>query len=1019
LILSYTNSAFSASVEGRANFRGLDLAARVKVSGSGQLVIDAGGGLVDLGLPIATGHVIFATQAETGYIPVRLEGELVDGEPVALEANTLILLSDVNIGELDPDGKLKDLLVGSFGIPESGVPETLRVLAKIGPAGFALEASIIFPGAGFELFRTCGITATDANPKPCATSAPGITTSLNGKSLTLKFDSSGTFGLKATTNLHLPSQDGTGTGSDLAVSLEASFNPATQSVALALYFTDEWEDALGITGLNLQDVAIQGGLQILPPPAVPIPTIGFGATVNKLPEALNDLLGIQSRSDGTQEKMSLVVNIAPTAPIFAIELGEDDGEIFLKPIQPISAENADVVQIDYAKLVIAPLGGTVGPYTFQPGLSLGFAAIIADVPVDVGATLTLIPPTLKANIDVGAIAFSGLQLSNTHLKLDAALIPPAFVFELDGGMALEAPGSPKFQAHVLVDANITEVKVEAKVDVRDWEIFPNVAALKQASFNIAASASISGTAALSLDGVGKLRVGGATNGTLIDMAGALKLSQTGIDELSLSVAAPLNLPGLAVSGAGCENLPGSTGACTYLAYKRTQSPPFDVGFDGTINVAGRTANLVGKFGATGISLDGDIDLAELGYVDVQGDMWFGSALPANLRVDGPRDITGVNPFTAAPTRLTVRPGNWRLAGSWQATKPTPPVKGADIGGTSGLVSLTPPSTSVNPESTHPFRGSDLSFTAGSVDGTNWLQGRGTLAMPLNGAQQNLGSAMVTISSDRVAVNGKADIPNLGQASFDGILVLGTANPTTFRGRWTDVSSSGEPIESSQQTARAGDFKLTGSFRPTTGVFADSNLQMSIGKLRGTAWFQGAGSLKVDNDPITQVFVQITESQLEVRGKLLVTNPEQTGPNLVDLAVTGTITYKPALAFSLATSVELAELAPVWLPVVLDGPAPIPNLIGRPGSRTGVATTTYVYFALNLRVNVSSTGVSVRGRASGLYVEYDGSFAPFVVPPNGTPRNSAEISDVTWDTATRRACFDYDGSGNAAPVCASL
>jgi PKD repeat protein len=1021
LVLTFTRESLSISVEGRANFRGLNLAARILVTTDGQLIVDAAGELASLGLPIASGHVLFALQAQPAYVPVRLESDLVDPEPVALEANTLVLLSDVRFADLDPNRKLHDLLTQALKLPESSVPQTLRILAKIGPAGFALEASIVFPGAGFELFRTCGVAATAANQNPCANSAPGLTTSLNGKSLTLKFDSSGTFGLKATTKLHLPSKDGTGTGSDLDVSLEASFNPVTQNLALALYFTGEWRDALGITDLYLQDMAIQGGLQIVPPPGVPIPTIGFGATVTKLPRELNDLLGIQRRSDGTQEKMSLVVNIAPTAPIFAIELGEDDGEIFLKPIAPISAANADVVQIDYAKLVIAPLGGTVGPYTFQPGLSLGFAAVIADVPVDVGATLTIIPPTLKANVDVGAISFSGVQLSNTHLKLDAAVVPPAFRFELDGGMALSAPGAPNFQARVLVDADITRVNVEASVNVRDWQIFPNVVELKQATFNLEANASISGTAALSLDGTGKIRVGKPSDGTLVDMAGALKLSGGGIDEISLKVAAPLNLPGLVVSGDGCEGLAGSTGACTYLSYKSTQSPPFDIGFEGSLDAAGRTANIVGKFGATGVSLNGDIDLAELGYVSVQGDVWFGSALPANLKADGPRPITGNDPFSAAPAQLAVQPWDWRLAGAWQATKPLPPQTPFSLNtGTfpKSAGELLGPVVPIATASTHPFDGSSLAFSAGSIGNTTWLQGRGRLAMNIDGARHDLASAMVTISNDAVAVTGKTNIAQLGQASFDGVLVLGSNNPTSFRGKWNGITNAGVPIESATQTALPGDFKLTGSLAPV-GAFAGSNLAMSIGKLRSTAWFQGVGTLKIDNDPIANAFLSITESSINVSGNMSLNNPIDGGPATLNVAVDGTITYQPSLSFDITATARLDEIA-VQLPVVLDGP-PFANLIGAPGDRFAKPTTTFIYFDLELSVSVSSTGVSTAGAGSARYVEYFGS--GFVGAngrdPSGnsyTPR-TRNLGALSWSTAAGNVCYQY---GNATQkACVTL
>ena len=154
-------------------------------------------------------------------------------------------------------------------------------------------------------------------------------------------------------------------------------------------------------GLTLRDLGIQVGVNFASP--IPIPTLGFGATVARLPDPTSP------RCSGSRttrpSRCGSSANISPTKPIFEFTLGSPDGHMFLKPVQPISAATSNALTIDYASLVFAPLGGDVPPYHYEPGISVGFAGTAMGVAGQRLRPDHAVPPNLHADLDVGEIVF--------------------------------------------------------------------------------------------------------------------------------------------------------------------------------------------------------------------------------------------------------------------------------------------------------------------------------------------------------------------------------------------------------------------------------------------------------------------------------------------------------------------------------------------------------------------------------------------------------------------------------------
>ncbi|MGZ4680355.1 MAG: hypothetical protein ACXVIH_10110, partial [Ilumatobacteraceae bacterium] len=494
----------------------------------------------------------------------------------------------------------------------------------------------------------------------------------------------------------------------LMVTAEASIDLTGPAINLALYTTSDWPNAMGIQGLTLGNLAIQGGVSFATYP--PVPTIGFGATIKQLPPALANMLGIQS----PQEPMTFVINIAPTKPILQISLGQHDGKTFLKPIQPISPANADALTIDDANLIFAPLGGDVGPYHYDPGISLSFGGSLLGVTVSGSARVSLSPPNLHADLDVGDIVFgtgaSATVIKATHLLFDAT--PTTVVVQASGG--IDIAGGP--QAHLLLDvhAALTPPSASATfaVDISNWSIpFVDTTVTKlHIDGNI--SASITSLPSGAFTAIGKVRTGTTT----VNVGGYLSINNGRLTAANVAGSVSgLNLFGVQFSGHGCPAItnpsgvvvaPATTsGVCLSAGFNPTASPPLSVGFAGTATVAGLPIDVSATFGPTGLHGSATLRSTDLGNPSVTGDLWFGS------------NLAGITAVDDLGVLRQVHAGDFKFTGS-----------------------LSLPA---------PFGGSSMSGSLGKIGGRQWIMADGTLV--LNG--RSLAGAHLDISSSGIDASG--------------------------------------------------------------------------------------------------------------------------------------------------------------------------------------------------------------------------------------------------------------------------
>ena len=420
------------------------------------------------------------------------------------------------------------------------------------------------------------------------------------------------------------------------------------------------------------------------------------------------MLGIQN---DPPEPMRFVVNISPTKPIFELTLGQPDGHMFLKPVQPLSAANANALTIDYASLVFAPLGGDVGPYHYEPGISIGFAGTAMGIAASGSARITLVPPNLHADLDVGEIVFGtgsgATRIKGTHLLFDVT--PTSVLIEASGGISIA--NGPDAAVRLNVNATLLPPSASAtfNLDVTNWNLPFGGASVQElhTSANLAASFGSLPSGSLSVNGV--LRAG-TTN---VTASGSLTLSNGRLTAMALQGnVSNFAIAGVSFTGPGCDGTGPQTGACISAGFNAAQNPPLSLGVAGSLSVQGQGVDVVASFGPTGLHASGSLRVAALGNPTMNGDLWFGSALGGVTARDGQGVLR------------QVQAGDFRF-------------------------------TAQANELPSPLNGSSLLVDFGRIGGSAWIKGAGQLRF----SGRDLASATIRLDNLGMAATGDINVPS--------------------------------------------------------------------------------------------------------------------------------------------------------------------------------------------------------------------------------------------------------------------
>ncbi|HWM22768.1 MAG TPA: hypothetical protein VNO51_23950 [Ilumatobacteraceae bacterium] len=697
LRVEYIGGELAASLRGDARVLGLSISARLlfTTSPSGDvLVAIATGDLAGLGLPIATGSIVFATASVDDV-------EIDDGVVVDVDAG-LSVIATIDLGQAQRK-LLNDVLK-----PPTPIQATLIVSATLGGPTITFTAAIDFGPNGIELFKTCP-TGNNCNPNDVNTTR----FQLNSGFLKLMVGAAGfQLGVGGEGTLFLPPAE-TKPGavrSEIDLALEAFFRPPAEvGISFSLLSEEGWVDAVGIDGLTVNALVVQGSIDFTVPIS-PVPSIGILAEVSSLPDDLADLIGYTNNG----EPLRMALNIAPKNPIIDITIGEPDGEAVLRPLAPLDGSETDLddaFTVDHASLVFAPLGGAIGPITYSPGVSLRFGATVLGTSVEINATIDIAGLRLIANVDVGPFAIGGVTVSNTQLLLD--IQPLGMRLRIAGGVSI--PNGPQLAAVYDVQAGVLAaiapggaplpstslprptagLSVVADLSATTWNIAPGtsvtnlklhaeaaldaVSATFDATFSAKADATIMGHQMI-LAGDAKFAGGEFQevhmrfNPGTISVAG-VSFGGDGRCQASL-VAAPTTV-GISGSGSRGSGGPfpggglgqssptttvprlGTSGPCFQLDYVAAATPPVAIGFNASISAGSVKATVKGVVDAAKADIQGTVALGELGSLDIAGVLYHGSnSSIQNFRIKIRDEATGVQP----------QQGSWRIDGEFAQGK---------------------------------------------------------------------------------------------------------------------------------------------------------------------------------------------------------------------------------------------------------------------------------------------------------------------------------------------------------------
>jgi hypothetical protein len=647
---------------GSATLLGLDLTASVAFlipSGGGQptIVVDAAGDLTGIGIPIPEAHVVFASAAVSDF-------ELAPGLTIDLPQGI------TGVGTIDLGQPIADLLNEAFSPPTPILP-TVTVTISFGTT-IEIKAAINLGGEGATLFIGCPGGGTSCDPTAPTTTRLALTSAF----IRLVIGGAGGFsiGFGGDGTLQLPPAEDGGAASLLDLHVEASIQPPAR-VSLAMFFEGALQNAMGLQGLTLSNLGIQGSIDFSTTP-VPLVTIGVTGQVDRVPDQLAEVLGLTNNG----EPMRFTLNVDPLAPILELTLGVDNGQIVARPLAALG--QADALEVDFASVVVAPLGGTVGPVTYSPGISAGFRANILGVPVNVNASVDLAAAHLNGTVEVGALTIGGVRFEDTTILVD--ITPASFRQTLCGGVHIgnttlqgllhiqagAGGGGPATCGGVsLAPGSGAGLRARFRLNAASLPVGP----VNIQQFSVDAQAELDALSAnfnATLNVTGRIDV--LANSLSID--GSVRFDSTGVKELHVKALGNVNVAGVQLTGGGTcpfaqtaalgprinrgggRSAPtgsSASGACVQLDHAPGTSTPFRFGLKGKLTAAGSTASVTGSIDASRANLSGTLNVPTLGNLDVSGTLVFGGgATIANA--------TGAN--------VNASPGDWRVSGRFGSNR---------------------------------------------------------------------------------------------------------------------------------------------------------------------------------------------------------------------------------------------------------------------------------------------------------------------------------------------------------------
>ncbi len=913
----------SVTAAGQMTVDGVNAAGTLSLLPDGGLIAVGSIDLSKLGLPIGgTGAVIFSSEqindlSDTSEVPASvftgtgltqsdLTGTSIDADSVAALGSFSL---PANLQCLLDQALYKNACVNGTP-PSSGnaAPSSLIVSADFGAAVPSITASLSAGPHGLPIF-----------------SAGKVGVSLNQIELQISLDGSFSIGAGATLTLPPPTTSGQ-QSSHLTTCADGSFGCSTLTfnAAVALDLTgptismaatvtgcDSQSSSsllcnfFGLNGLDIGDLSFSLGINFATTP-IPTPTFGFSAALNAIPCQWAHTIGDDENGctndpnpsgstpaygtpnpDPTApnaKAMSIAVNIADTAPLFALQIGTPNSTT------PVLQFGNGALTVDDASIVVSPsplpvtIGAGPNAVTYKPGFSLDFDADVLAVPISVHAAVDPDTLSVSASATIGAVSLGPLSLTSTKFNFEVAPLQ-GVLFDLgfSGDLSL---GTTTLQANVAVQASTSGPPSFALSTSGGNLGLSGVVAINR--FSLSASGMLTdGTSgplpSFNLQGSASATVLGQT----MTLAGGVQLGSGGIESASL-YADPGNLSvgGVSVSGSGCgSQAPGlpSTGPCIGASYDASASQPLTVSVNGSVAVNGIGVSLQGTVDSQGL----DIQQASAEFLDpldpsgrprpqpiadLSGRIWYGSASDlAGATADDPN--LGPNGGTVA-----AQSGDFEVSGTAELN-----LAGFDVSGNFQFGALKDQLGTAPSGGYDIFANGQLNVNAlgnsAMVSGSFGEDASGNFNYSLAASGDAvgfdgypLGSATLALSSQSgLTVSGSLNLGGLLNATLKGSLSDGPGQPllysfsgggslnvlgTSLSGQFTlaNEDQNGDPLGGPSATATVDtSFDNAISFNGSAAFGTDGNVcdlqgSASVSGFTGTASYCGG-----DNPSISLAF----------------------------------------------------------------------------------------------------------------------------------------------------------------------
>jgi len=483
-----------------------------------------------------------------------------------------------------------------------------------------------------------------------------------------------------------------------------------------------WRDAFFIPGLDIGDLTLQAGFRVsrekwfdFDSAMKAIPEYAAELEILGLPEPIETVLGI---TGDEPIRAAGVITTSKPDTIWDFQLGIKDGHDFLKPLHVVDFGTGieELITADVARLVLAPMGGTIGDKVYPFGVTAELWVEVFGVKLGLDLNADFLGLRLDGEAHLGQMTYAGMGVGHTDVDFVLDGLDPTAYFDFDSPELLfdgkkagrffarlgfgedasddedeesEGDGTMSFASLVAAEPSTATVassapapraggdpsRIALDVDIAlDDVAIPGVASLDEA--RVWSHREFGLDADLTKPIVG-LDMGMSASidvlGEQVAVIGAVDLDQSGLHGFDLVGAAePFEAYGTRIGGQGCGDVSGilpdgsapvgfpTDGPCVRVALRPGEPNPYLVALSGSLTVpsAGIEAAFDGRLDSTGLA----IDRARL-------------QLTSDLRAEitdarfyaGPTVAAGMVTDTDRSGRtVTVANGDFRLRGSAQA-----------------------------------------------------------------------------------------------------------------------------------------------------------------------------------------------------------------------------------------------------------------------------------------------------------------------------------------------------------------